>query len=516
MRRPVAGHSPGRRGIRSFDGCPHLPRSPRRPRRRRPSSRCEGAHQGLPHGRGRGAAPCAASTSTSTRGELVVLLGPSGSGKSTLLNILGGLDAPTSRQRALPRPRPDARCRRTALTRYRREHVGFVFQFYNLIPSLTARENVALVTEIADGPDDARRGAAAGRPRRPRSTTSRRSSPAASSSAWRSPAPSPSGPDVLLCDEPTGALDVATGKLVLEAHRARQPRARDDHRRHHPQRRDRRHGRPRAAVATGASCAGRTPARRSRPVVSAIRVPPDDQVTILVSALHQPSSAATSGSCARPGGEHRPAQPARGVARRLRRAHGLSAPTRSLRPRATLLHAQPLRRRLRLAHARAGRARPRIAAIPGVSAGRRAHGGRRAARRAGARRAGKSGQLISLPRGALPAALERTCIRRGAARPMPERPDEVLVSAAFAEANGSAPGDALGAVHRRAPAPPARRRGGALAGVRLRGAADGIFPDDRRYGVLWMDGARSRRRSIRGRLQRRRAGPRARRASAPR
>ena len=127
------------------------------------------------------------------RGEFVVLLGPSGSGKSTLLNILGGLDVPTS---GTVRYRDHDLTPRTTseLTRYRREHVGFVFQFYNLIPSLTARENVALVTEIAERPDGRR-------PRRSRwsasasgSTTSRRSSPAASSSASRSRAPSPSGP----------------------------------------------------------------------------------------------------------------------------------------------------------------------------------------------------------------------------------------------------------------------------------------------------------------------------------
>ena len=99
-------------------------------------------------------------------GELVVLLGPSGSGKSTLLNILGGLDVPELRSRALPRPRPDDRADEAELTDYRRHHVGFVFQFYNLIPSLTARENVALVTEIVGEPDGAGGGARARRPRR--------------------------------------------------------------------------------------------------------------------------------------------------------------------------------------------------------------------------------------------------------------------------------------------------------------------------------------------------------------
>ena len=84
-------------------------------------------------------------------GEFIVLLGPSGSGKSTLLNILGGLDTPSAGS-ALWRDHDLAAAGEAELTRYRREHVGFVFQFYNLIPSLTVRENVALVTEIAPSP----------------------------------------------------------------------------------------------------------------------------------------------------------------------------------------------------------------------------------------------------------------------------------------------------------------------------------------------------------------------------
>src|SRR5579883_687097 len=87
------------------------------------------------------------------QGEFLVLLGPSGSGKSTLLNILGGLDVPT-RGTVFYRDQDLSAADDAALTRYRREHVGFVFQFYNLIPSLTARENVALVTEIAEHPLD--------------------------------------------------------------------------------------------------------------------------------------------------------------------------------------------------------------------------------------------------------------------------------------------------------------------------------------------------------------------------
>ena len=148
-------------------------------------------------------------------GEFVVLLGPSGSGKSTLLNILGGLDVPTAgvvsyRDHDLTVD-DDA-----ALTRYRREHVGFVFQFYNLIPSLTARENVALVTEIA---------------RRPMAPEAALELVGLGDRLDHFPAQLTGGeqqrvaiaraiaknPEVLLCDEPTGALDVTTGVRVLEA-----------------------------------------------------------------------------------------------------------------------------------------------------------------------------------------------------------------------------------------------------------------------------------------------------------
>ena len=144
-------------------------------------------------------------------GEFVVLLGPSGSGKSTLLNILGGLDAPTSGEASGPRPRPRDR-RRSELTRYRREHVGFVFQFYNLIPSLTARENVALVTDIAADPMDAGGGA---RPRRARTTGSTTFPSQLSGGEQQRVAIARAiakRPDVLLCDEPTGALDYPTGR----------------------------------------------------------------------------------------------------------------------------------------------------------------------------------------------------------------------------------------------------------------------------------------------------------------
>jgi len=148
-------------------------------------------------------------------GELVVLLGPSGSGKSTLLNILGGLDTPTAGTIEF-RGRPlDARDDR-ALTRYRRDHVGFVFQFYNLVASLTAEENVTLVTEIAPHPMSA---AAAlelvGLGERLHSFPAQLSGGEQQRVAIaRAVAKQP---QVLLCDEPTGALDSATGVLVLAA-----------------------------------------------------------------------------------------------------------------------------------------------------------------------------------------------------------------------------------------------------------------------------------------------------------
>ncbi|HEY9624441.1 MAG TPA: ABC transporter ATP-binding protein [Crinalium sp.] len=147
--------------------------------------------------------------------ELVVLLGPSGSGKSTLLNILGGLDVPSSGQFCF-RDRDLTHASDAELTRFRRDCVGFIFQFYNLIPSLTARENVALVTEIAH------------HPMRPEQALDM---VGLSDRLDHFPAQLSGGeqqrvaiaraiakrPEVLLCDEPTGALDYQTGKLVLEA-----------------------------------------------------------------------------------------------------------------------------------------------------------------------------------------------------------------------------------------------------------------------------------------------------------
>jgi putative ABC transport system ATP-binding protein len=148
------------------------------------------------------------------RGELVVLLGPSGSGKSTLLNILGGLDVPSAGTVTFL-DHDLAGGSESDRTRFRREHVGFVFQFYNLIPSLTARENVALVTDIAE------------RPMRPEEALER---VGLAERMDHFPAQLSGGeqqrvaiaraiakrPEVLLCDEPTGALDFTTGVRVLE------------------------------------------------------------------------------------------------------------------------------------------------------------------------------------------------------------------------------------------------------------------------------------------------------------
>ena len=147
-------------------------------------------------------------------GEFLVLLGASGSGKSTLLNILGGLDVPTSGELLFAGQRL-SQASDAELTRYRRDHVGFVFQFYNLIPSLTVRENLALVTDIA---------------RQPMAVDAALALVALTPRADHFPAQLSGGeqqrvaiaraivkrPALLLCDEPTGALDYATGKLVLQ------------------------------------------------------------------------------------------------------------------------------------------------------------------------------------------------------------------------------------------------------------------------------------------------------------
>lgn len=149
------------------------------------------------------------------RGEMVVLLGPSGCGKSTLLNILGGLDSPSSGKVYFGERELTAFNDRS-LTRFRREHVGFVFQFYNLIPSLTARENVALVTEIARDPMPPELALElVGLDRRmdhfPAQLSGGEQQRVAIARAIAKQ------PQVLFCDEPTGALDSKTGIVVLQA-----------------------------------------------------------------------------------------------------------------------------------------------------------------------------------------------------------------------------------------------------------------------------------------------------------
>ncbi|MEO8121104.1 MAG: ABC transporter ATP-binding protein [Rhodoferax sp.] len=148
------------------------------------------------------------------RGEFIVLLGPSGSGKSTLLNILGGLDRPTGGIACFVDHDLTA-ATESQLTQYRREHVGFVFQFYNLIPSLTVRENVELVTDIADNPMPAVEaiglvGLSDRLDHFPSQLSGGEQQRVAIARAIVK------RPEVLLCDEPTGALDYVTGKLVLE------------------------------------------------------------------------------------------------------------------------------------------------------------------------------------------------------------------------------------------------------------------------------------------------------------
>jgi putative ABC transport system ATP-binding protein len=147
--------------------------------------------------------------------ELLVLLGPSGSGKSTLLNILGGLDLPTAGE-VHYRSRDLTHASEADLTAYRRHHVGFVFQFYNLIPSLSARENVELVTDIVEHPlePDAALGLVGLGERLDHFPAQLSGGEQQRVAIARAIAKQP---DILLCDEPTGALDVSTGILVLEA-----------------------------------------------------------------------------------------------------------------------------------------------------------------------------------------------------------------------------------------------------------------------------------------------------------
>lgn len=147
-------------------------------------------------------------------GEFAVLLGASGSGKSTLLNIIGGLDVPTEGT-VIYRDHVLTSANDAELTRFRREHVGFVFQFYNLIPSLTALENVQLITEIAENPMSAKDalemvGLTERLSHFPAQLSGGEQQRVAIARAIAKQ------PDVLLCDEPTGALDYKTGKIVLE------------------------------------------------------------------------------------------------------------------------------------------------------------------------------------------------------------------------------------------------------------------------------------------------------------
>ena len=149
------------------------------------------------------------------QGEIHVLLGPSGSGKSTLLNIIGGLDRPTSGSLFYRHLDLTALSERE-LTRFRRANIGFIFQFYNLIPSLTAEENVRLVTDIAEDPMPAAEaldlvGLADRRNHYPAQLSGGEQQRVAVARAVAKQ------PGVLLCDEPTGALDSATGVRVLEA-----------------------------------------------------------------------------------------------------------------------------------------------------------------------------------------------------------------------------------------------------------------------------------------------------------
>jgi putative ABC transport system ATP-binding protein len=148
------------------------------------------------------------------QGEIVVLLGPSGSGKSTLLNILGGLDSATDGT-AQFRDQMLTDMQDRELTRYRRDHVGFVFQFYNLMPSLTAYENVELVTEIARDPMDPAEalhmvGLGGRMDHFPSQMSGGEQQRVAIARAVAKQ------PDVLFCDEPTGALDSTTGRTVLK------------------------------------------------------------------------------------------------------------------------------------------------------------------------------------------------------------------------------------------------------------------------------------------------------------
>ncbi|MFA5881060.1 MAG: ABC transporter ATP-binding protein [Eubacteriales bacterium] len=148
-------------------------------------------------------------------GEFVVILGPSGSGKSTLLNILGGMDAPTEGE-IFYRGKPLQNMNKKELTMFRRNAVGFIFQFYNLMPNLTALENVTLAAEITNDPLEPRKvlaemGLAEREDHFPSQLSGGEQQRVAIARAITK------NPDILLCDEPTGALDYETGKQVLDA-----------------------------------------------------------------------------------------------------------------------------------------------------------------------------------------------------------------------------------------------------------------------------------------------------------
>ncbi len=149
-----------------------------------------------------------------SEGDFVVILGPSGSGKSTLLNIIGGMDVPTDGE-IIYRGRPLQNMSKHELTLYRRKAVGFIFQFYNLMPNLTAYENVSLVSEITDHPLDPLKvleevGLGARSDHFPSQLSGGEQQRVAIARAVAK------NPDILLCDEPTGALDLETGKQVLQ------------------------------------------------------------------------------------------------------------------------------------------------------------------------------------------------------------------------------------------------------------------------------------------------------------
>ena len=373
-------------------------------------------------------------------GELIVLVGPSGSGKSTLLNILGGLDSPT-RGEVMFRDRELTRLAQAELTAYRRRHVGFVFQFYNLIPSLTARENVTLVTEIAEhpmSPEDAL--ALVGLDERmdhfPAQLSGGEQQRVAIARAIAKQ------PELLLCDEPTGALDSQTGVLVLEAieqvnrelgtatalitHNAGISAMADRvllvRRRAHRER-----ARERGALSRRGSSPGDLSLGRAAPAGP--------------QAVPRPVAAA------RPGARDR-----RGD--RVGRGGAGDVPGRppgAARHRRRLLRAQPLRPRVQPRLTRAPeRLAARIAEIPGVQVVQT-----RISKLALLDIEGFEepviGRLVSIPERGEP-LLNRITLRAGRSV-SPGNPDEAVVSEAFAEAHQLEPGGTPARADRRRAAP---------------------------------------------------------------